>query len=241
MNTLTLLHKLGLGQREATVYLSLLEEGPATVAEIGRRAGLYRTYVYRALPELLNRGLITKGPMGKRTVYSAESPERLESILETIHAQFTEALPELKATHAASKVRPVVKYLQGKKGISSVFEDIVTVLPRGTTFYRYSSAKDQQKGSGYLPKRYRERRDNKQLERLVITSVTRANEKRPRLERDIKVVPEKFDPFDDDITQLIYKDRVAFIDYNSETAVVIEDSQFANFQKKLFLLLYRTL
>jgi hypothetical protein len=34
--------------------------------------------------------------------------------------------------------------------------------------------------------------------------------------RDIIAIPENFDRFDDDITKLIYADRVAIIDYNSQ-------------------------
>jgi sugar-specific transcriptional regulator TrmB len=241
MNTHTLLNKLGFNEREAAVYLTLLEGGPATVADIGRKAGLYRTYVYKALPELMNRGLVTKGPFGKRTVYSAEPPDRLEFTFELLRTELAEALPELRSMYSANSARPVVKYLEGKKGISSVFDDLVTTLSRGDMFYRYSSAKDLTKTNRYLPNNYRERRDNKQLERLVITSEVQAGEKRPRLERDIKVVPRKYDPFDDDITQIVYGNKVAFIDYNSDTAVTIENQKFADFQKKIFLLLYRSL
>ncbi len=241
MNTTTLLHKLGFNEREASVYLTLLEGGPATVADIGRKAGLYRTYVYKALPELMERGLVTKGPLGKRTVYSAEPPDRLEFSLELLRSELAEALPELRSMHSSHGARPVVKYLEGKKGISSVFDDLVTTLSRGDMFYRYSSARDLSKANQYLPKNYRERRDNKQLERLVIMSETQEEEKKPRLERDIKVVPREYDPFNDNITQVIYGNKVAFVDYNSDTAVTIENKKFADFQKKLFLLLYRSL
>jgi hypothetical protein len=54
-------------------------------------------------------------------------------------------------------------------------------------------------------------------------------------------MPEDFGNFDYNITQIIYGDRVAFIDYNSETALVIESKVIADFQEHIFKMLYKKL
>ena len=153
-------------------------------------------------------------------------------------SDFESALPELEKMHQSAGHRPIVKFLQGKNGLRFVFEDLVTTLKKGDIFYRYSSAKDSIKNEKYLPANYRQMRDQKQLERFVITNESVAKKKKLRLERATKLVPQQYGLFDYDITQLIYGDKAAFVDYNTETAIIIEDTQIAEFQKKIFKLLY---
>lgn len=241
MQNSDILVKMGLSEKESAIYLSLLEIGPSTISAISKHSGIHRPLIYKAIPGLEEKRLITKGPKGKTTQYIAEPPERLNALFGEFEDRFYDLLPQLKSIYKTTDKKPIVKFLEGRKGIMAVFSDLVATLKRGDTFYRYSSAKDVQKAERYLPPEYRQKRDSKQLERLVITSERRAKEKKPRLERNIKVVPAEFDLFDDDITQVIYANKVAFIDYNSETAIVVESQLFAQFQGKLFKLLYKKL
>lgn len=84
-------------------------------------------------------------------------------------------------------------------------------------------------------------RDQKQLERKVITNIPNKESKHVRLEREIKVVPPDFDLFEYSVSEIIYGNKVAVIDYNTETAVVIENATIAKFQQKIFELLFRKL
>jgi hypothetical protein len=92
-----------------------------------------------------------------------------------------------------------------------------------------------------LPKNYREKRDKKELERYVIMSSKCAKKKFPRLEREIKIIPENIDEFQDNILMTIYSNKVAFIDFNDESSILIENKKIAEFQKKLFKLLFKSL
>src|SRR3989344_3480754 len=114
----------------------------------------------------------------------------------------------------------------------------ITQKKKDHVFYRYSSAKDAVKNEKYLPKNYRAIRDQKQLQRFVIANENTMVGKKPRLERAVKFIPNNYGLFDYDITQIIYGDKVAFLDYNTETAFIIENSIIAEFQKKIFKLLY---
>ena len=76
---------------------------------------------------------------------------------------------------------------------------------------------------------------------MVISSSKAAAPKRKRLERDIVVIPREFDEFDQDVTMTIYGDKVAFIDFSGENSIIIENPMIADFQKKLFKLLYKKL
>lgn len=237
-----ILEKIGLQRKEIIIYLGLLEHGHSTVADIARYTNLYRPYVYKTLPTLLDKGLVSKGPFGKRTMYMAESPEKLESTLESTRIELQKAVPSLQNLYQTVGKRPVVKYFYSAKGIRAVYEDLIVSLKKNNTYYRYSSTKDSVfEHSEYLPVNYHQEQQRKELDRLLITSERRSKTIPKKENLDFKVIPESYDPFDDNIVHLIYGNKVAFIDYDSETAVIIESKRFADFQKKLFLLLYRKL
>lgn len=233
-----ILQKIGLTEKESLIYTALLESGPANVSEIFRRAGIHRPLIYKTLPSLIEKGLVSISPKKKQKQFIAESPEKLKNLFSKLSSDFESALPELELMHKSAGERPIVKFLQGKKGIQFMFEDLVTTLKKGDIFYRYSSAKDSAKNEKYLPANYRKIRDQKQLERFVITNEFTSKQKKPRLERAVKLVPQQYGLFDYNITQIIYGNKVAFADYNTETAIIIEDPQIAEFQKKIFKLLY---
>ena len=244
MEHIEFLEKLGLSEREARVYLTLLEHGQMGVTDIARKNGLYRTDIYLALGRLTEEGLVVVVPRGKQRVYRASPPKVLEKKFLELANHFDEKVNALSLlAHTPSGERPIVTYVEGVKGISGIHDDIVTTLKKGDTYYRYSSSSTtgDDKRKNYLSKKYRLLRDQKQIERKVITNGANKAGKRPRLEREIKVVPSDFDLFAYNVSQVIYANKVAVIDYNTETAVIIENETIARFQSKIFELLFRKL
>ena len=240
MNISALLRQLGLTKHECAVYLALLETGVETVAGIARQANIDRPLVYRVLPTLLAKGLLAKAPRGKRTYYSAHSPLALKRLHDDVGEALKESLPLLEERYTQTGNRPHVSYLEGREGIISVYEDILNTLPSGGVFYRYSSSSADRKKI-YVPKNYGTRRDAKRIERYVITNKISAERKKGKFDLAVKAVPLGSDLFAYNITQLIYGPKIAFVDYNSETAVVIENPVIAQFQERLFKLFYQRL
>lgn len=237
-----LLNKLGLSDAEVSVYLYLLERGsPLSVSDMAKGISSFRPIVYKALGLLLDRGMVTATVKGKRKLYLAEHPEKIRAMLKDVSIDIEETLPDLEDIYRAPKDKPTIKFLEGKKGITFVYTDIVDSLKRGDAFYRYTSSVDLDKAKKYLPKDYREKRDNKNIERYVIRSKSTESDIKPDLNRNTKVVPSDFDLFDQNIIQLIYGSKVAIIDLNTETSFIIDNEKFADFQKKIFKLLYSKL
>ncbi|MFA6429693.1 MAG: helix-turn-helix domain-containing protein [Patescibacteria group bacterium] len=235
------LRLVGLSDMEAKVYLCLLEHGPNHVSGIAKRTGVHRPGIYQALPELTHRGLVTLSPRKKQKWYSAEPPAVLEQLLDASVTTFKNALPDLQHAYEHSGNKPIVKFFEGVQGIRFVYEDLLRTLKKGDVFYRYSARKEFVEGERYLPTRYRERRDQKQLQRFVITSESVRKQKKPRLERAIRVIPSSYGVFDFGVTQVIYGNKIAFIDYNTDTATIVENPLIAQFQTKLFKVLFDTL
>ncbi|MDO8590618.1 MAG: helix-turn-helix domain-containing protein [bacterium] len=235
-----ILKSLGLTEYESQIYISLLEKGVSGISKISRETGINRPAIYKIIPTLLGKGIVTEVIKKKQKLYSAENPEKLEAILENVQKRFKNALPELLQDYEGIANKPIVKFLSGKHGISFIFEDLVRTLKKGDIFYRYSAPRDLSRAEKYLPENYRKIRDEKQLERFVITGESIAEQKKPRLERDIRILS-NIEENDFNITQIIYANKIALINYESETAVLIEDRLTANFQKMIFKTLYARL
>ncbi|MDE2188192.1 MAG: hypothetical protein KGJ35_00480 [Patescibacteria group bacterium] len=242
MNTKQILERIGLTKHESAIYLALLELGPSHIAKISEKTSIHRPLVYKAIPSLLEKKLITQTRRAKRTIYMAEPPNRLETMFDDLRIDFFEALPDLEDQYSANDQKPRVRFLQGKDGTKRVFDDIVRSLKKGDVFYRISSNADgQEKKDKYVPRNYRKMRDEKKLERQVITNSQTAKHKIAKLDRFVKVMPDDLGPFDHNVTEVIYGDKVAFIDYGSETAMIIESKKIAEFQKHVFKMFYKKL
>lgn len=239
------LANLGLTKRSSVVYLELLRKGLLSVSDIARDTAQTRVAVYAALRELMEVGLVVVHPKGKYKVYAAAPPKKLEDRFVQIADKFDEHIAALGALREKTNdTRPSVEYSEGREAIKAIYDDVATSLNPGDTYYRYSSTKvrnGERTGGTYISKKYRLLRNKKQLERLVITNEPNKNSKLLNLDREVKVIPPDFDLFEYNVSQVIYGDKVAVIDYNTETAMVIENKTVAQFQKKIFELLWRKL
>ena len=241
---LSIFNRVGLGGREELMYKTLLSGGPRSISELSRRTGIPRVNIYASLPRLLSHGFVAQSPKGKYKVYYAEAPKKLNSMLNDIIAESELEIEELEEMAEKSGKRPKVTYAEGAKAIRQVYSDGVHSLKKGGIYYRYSSSSDLKREESlkkYLPTDYRKLRDEKELERLVITNETTKNRKKPAFGREVKAVPRDYDLFEYNITLTIYGDKVSIIDYNSESVITIENHAMAKFQKKIFKLLFRKL
>ena len=234
-----ILTSLGLTPAEAEMYLTLVQFGPGTVSHISRESTLHRPAIYAAIPLLRGKGLISQRKVGKLIHYSAESPERLRVLADIVHEELDTVIPQL--TDRYSKKTPYVKRLDGKVGVHAVYEDILNTLKPGDCFYRFSSENIKDSRQVGLPKHYEKIRDKMKLERLVVSNPDYVAAREPKLEESLRVVPEEFLPFDHHVSQIIYGDKIAFIDFNQPIATIIENPTLAQFQRDIFMMLFKKL
>lgn len=237
MELARLLTAIGLSKHEVAIYMDLLTYGTQTISSISRTCKLHRPAIYRALPHLKEKGLVSERRIGKLIYYAAEPPERLRSLLEVVHQELNTVIPEL--TQLQQGKAPIVRRLDGKVGIHAVFEDILSTLQKGDEFYRYSSEGKEEMLNVGVPKDYVKRRDAMRLERVVITNPEFVASREPSLEETLKIVPKEFLPFDYGVSQIVYGNKIAFIDYRGQMATIIENSTLAKFQRDIFKMLYR--
>lgn len=128
--------RLGITERAAAIYLTCLEHGPATVAAIARHAGEKRSTTRYTMADLLKRGLLVLTRSGKRTLYDAERPQRLLTLLHEEERELIRMLPDLEALRG--KGEPVSRvYLQeDREGLRSLYREIYDYVhtPEGVCF-----------------------------------------------------------------------------------------------------------
>lgn len=129
-----MLKSLGFTDSEGEVYLLFLEMGPSAVHDVAKRAGVSRMTTYTAIESLTKRGLVSSVNKGRKTLYSAESPERLLSFvqtrvrdMETTLLEVQNTLDELKLKQRGEK--PVVKMFEGPEALITIQNDLIESKP----------------------------------------------------------------------------------------------------------------
>jgi len=237
---LNILQEIGLTAQEAKIYTALCSEPLTTLAGVTRITGVHRPQLYKLLPVLVDKKLLEKRQIGKRTHYRAVEPRVLYDLLQKKYAAAAGVIDELQVAYEQEQQKPDISFKLGPAGYQALFDDIADVVPIGGQIYRYT-ARDLSDTSFKCTGLYCKRRDAGHFERLVISSATKAINEAKRQNRFVKVVPPEYDMFDDNVSQTIYADRIAFVDHENETTFIITSSKIASMQKKLFKLMWRNL
>lgn len=241
-NFIPLLEWIWLQKNSAIIYLSLLESWKSTITDLSNNTLLHRVQLYRLLPFLIEEWFVFVSKVWKKKYYSPASPSKINEIYKEMEERNKWSINAMLEIYSKIDKKPNVIYTQGKKWITNIFNDIIDSQNKWDVFYRITSETNVEEiNEKYLPKNYREKRDKKELERYVIMSSKSAKSKKTRLERELKIIPENIDEFQDNVLMTIYANKVAFIDFNNETSILIENKDIADFQKKIFKLLFKSL
>lgn len=238
MDTNKILQRIGLSKNESAIYLSLINSGPARISDITKDTGIHRPLVYLALPRLEAKELVTHSIKGKQKYFAAESPRKLQKLFLELIDEFDRQLPEIEKNFEAKSSKPKVRYLEGKKGIISVLDDLVHSLNKEEIYYRFTSNTDLKKLVKYRSDDYTKLRDRKNLQRFIINNQKISKLDSPDLNRFFKSLPPDSPVFEHDISQIIYSTKVAYLDFNSETAFIIDNKKIADFQRDIFKTLW---
>ena len=233
------LMQFGLSDKEAKVYLALLELGPSSVTEIARRARVTRTNAYHLLNSLLSHGLVSSSESQSKVIFSAEKPERLFYMMkEQLHQaernckEAEELMPELKSIYHDPDQKLRVRYYEGVEGIITAYED---TLSARSEILGYASVEHQHSFfPGYFPEYY-ERRTEKGIAVKCFLAETEDSLRIKSLDkehnRETFIVPKRF-KISPEIN--IYDDKVAIMSLEEKFGVIIESREVADAFKKLF-------
>lgn len=237
------LKNLGLSEKEARVYLAVLELGPETVQNIAKKAQTNRPTTYLQIESLKQKGLMSEFLKGKKAFYSAESPGRLLSLLGALEknlefrkSEAQRILPMLNELFAGAGERPKVRFFEGIEGVKAMQEDFLAVGDKKIESFT-NLDKLFEMFPGY-ENEYTKHRINHGVKALVI--YTRKNgpvdgaTAREKLREARYISPGKL-PMSADIT--IFGNKVALITYKAmPVSIIIEDADIAAAMRAIFYL-----
>jgi sugar-specific transcriptional regulator TrmB len=240
------LKKLGLSEKESSVYLASLEMGQGTAQELAQKTGLRRPTVYFTIEQLKKRGLMSQFEKGKKTFFAAESPENLSTLIAAQEKETAAArsvlnvlLPELTGMFDMTGEKPRVRFFEGKEGLKAMQEDFLRTKEKNLVSM-YSFSDYHNVFTGEERRAYREKRAKKNIfARGIYTRVEgplKAGELPPASE--LRWVPRDTFPFTSDIT--VYGNKVAAASLKGRNVgVIIESQEIANTLRAVFELAWR--
>jgi len=237
MNLEEILTKVGLDEKEAKIYIALLDLGSEKVHEIAKKAGVKRPTAYVVLEQLYAKNFVIKTYHQRRAYYSAEKPDIILRSLKEKEDLLGQALPLFHARMASSKIKPKIRIYEGRSGIEKVYDEIYespTVCFFGSI--RYLS--EELSGSA------------SKLRRIIKSENIHVRDLITEDPKDLefayaaaghgyegRVVPKEFDLY---IDGAIYGDQVAILAIKKELfAVIIESKEVADTFRSLFELAWK--
>lgn len=234
------LEKFGLTDKEARVYLALLEIGTAIVSDVAKKAGVNRSTAYVLLESLVKRGLVGITERKNIRLYTASQPERLIHLLEDNVKKYTELvglahslLPELKSMYVGSGPKPKIQFFEGAEGIKTAYEDTLTAKE---TIRAYASIENMHAAlPGYFPEYYKRRAKKKIHIRAIFPDTPEAKERlkhNKEEERTAYLVSADKYGFSPEIN--IYDNKIVFMSLIEKFALIVESEELVGALKKAF-------
>ena len=235
------LEYLGLSEKEATLYYALLQTEAASAVSLSRKTGIKQPTVYVVIEQLVKKGLAREVIIGKRTHFSAESPENLKTLIEKEKNRIenkiikTESIiAELKTVDKEKGDRPNVRFYEGREALKqSVHEYVSQVgfsekMDYGIYSYEKLTELFNKKDLEIIETR---RIKNNVKFRAIYSGAAKVIESSSKLQELIKVDQGRF-PLECDIA--IFNDEVHFhTQGKSPSGVVIKNQEIATTLKSI--------
>ncbi len=246
-----LLKYLNFPEKEATVYLALIEVGQAKAREIALKTGLNRTTVYDLCELLMKKGLISQYKKSSGTYFSALEPQRLLGYLDREKEEqnkqiarqkkkVEELLPQLMSLQNIFSTKPKVKFFEGEKGMREAYEDTLTSKE---TILAYANVETVHAGIPNFFPEYYQRRAKKKISINAIFPQNKLSFERAKLDqlelRQTKFLPQSSMVFSPEVN--IYNNKMLIASWQEKMAIIIESKELADLQKLIFNLVWNSL
>jgi len=236
------LKSIGLSEREIKAYLSCLKLGSATVNQISKEAGTFRTYTYDILRSLMEDGLVGTVTKEKTQYFEAADPIKIIDILKEREEKIREVLPELNSMKRSIVKKPAVSFYEGMSGVRLIHELILKEKPKGVRVYG-NPEQHFKIMEFYGPKFIKERVKLRIGFRVIIkdSKTARDMKKKDKKElRQTRFFPEQ--PAEFPAITYMWNNKIAYFTIEKKIiAVIIEDENIAKAQSIIFENLWKTM
>jgi sugar-specific transcriptional regulator TrmB len=230
------LEHLNIEGKKADVYLACLEMGGATAYAIAKKVGLKRPTAYDVLNQLMNDGLVYKTFKKKIKYFFPADPDRLLKKIKEREEEIISIMPMLQNLYNAPKIKPYIRYFEGKEGIKEMYEDSLKSLKRGDEILAYVGDDVlkylPQHASWYVSERVKRGIRLRGIYKNTGSILEYIKKNQEQL-RAAKVLDEKLFPVQNETN--IYGNKIAIASYGREMfGMIIESAEIAKAQKAVF-------
>ena len=229
MNLIQELSHFDLGPKEATLYLALLELGTATVIDLSKKTAIKRTTVYDLLLELEKKELLFQTKKGKKRLFIAQTPDKLQKSIEEKQNRLESLMPALKALVNTTGTKPVIRYHEGIEGIKEVYRD---TLSHSGELLAFISENIFEKLGQDFSNEYKQKRKNADIVVRILAPETSEPETTKEDLRTFRYVNKDNFPFTMELN--IYGNKVAIMSFKEEMGIVIESNEISKNLSYLF-------
>jgi len=243
--------KAGFNDKEALIYVSVLELGGAYPSKVATYCGLNRTTVYHVLATLSIKGLVSEIEKKNKYFYSAEKPDKVIgfakrqiNLAEEKLDLMKNILPDIEGLYGANGERPKVSYYEGIDGLLSIYTDMIEIS-KPYEMLAFSRADELE---AFIPKKFFDNFIKTKAEKGITTRgiIPDTPENRKYSERLFAGVDKKFWPkrkyipkekfmYSGEIT--MYGDsKISIINFekNALTGIIIEDKSLNHAMRTIF-------
>lgn len=232
------LQKLGMNEKEAKVYLYLIEYGTSGASEIAKYLGFPKSTVNFLAESLWKRGYLSKSMRANTHYYEADIGLMESRILreqEEKNAFMRDIIPLLREKNANTHMKPKIVFLDGREQCRNAYLELLTVKEVFLEFWAHGDLVDAF-GSTFMDDFIRERvKRNIFCDSIGTAGVIEWElQKKDVLEkRELRIFGTDFGTIGSSIA--LYDDKVLVLNLRGISSWVrIENREFAETMKTIF-------
>lgn len=231
------LEKLGLDDKEAKVYLALLELGEGNIQQIAKKSGVKRTTVYDIIESLKYKGLVSSATRHKKIFYSAEDPRTLEEKLEEKKHTLRRILPELLSIANTLDKKPRIRFFEGEEGIKEVYKDTLNYPDQELLAWLSNETTAGSFDRKFFDDYYVPRRVSKKIWVRAIAQNTPILQQYKSIDekslRKTKLISSALFPIEVEIN-LYGKNKIAIMSFSEKIGLIVESQKIFTTLKSIF-------
>ncbi|MBI2355968.1 MAG: TrmB family transcriptional regulator [Candidatus Doudnabacteria bacterium] len=232
---------LGLNEKQAKIYMALLQFGQSTAYAVAEATNLKRPTVYVVLEDLRMKGLVRKIPHAKKQLFSAKAPDEFLAETQDKLDRAKAVLPQLLAL-TKSEQRPKTYLFEGIKGVEEALAMHLNSMAGKELIGFYAQAAGIPKELFAIFEKYNQKMKNLNIKSRGIVpdhpSLKIYRKRDQEFGREMKIVP--FSVFSSNNVVEIGQGFVKIISFHDLHAVIIENRGIAQTFKQIFEMVWKS-
>jgi sugar-specific transcriptional regulator TrmB len=228
---------LGLNEKEARTYITLLELGSSSAYKVSQKSGIKKPTTYVVLEELRKKGMVLKTPGKTKTLYKAQNPEELFEKIESTLTRSKRILPRLVALSNQEKEVKTYHY-EGLEGMRQIFHYNFHLPSMNNSEFVGFYAKAENVAPDYLDLFHEWNKDSqeKNISFRIIAPDNKSLKQFRALDkesnREVRVISE--DIYSSEVSFDTNGEFVRIVDIPKQQGVILENPRIAKALKEIF-------